>query len=272
MAIQTTDQQEDLSFQDLYHYFVPPPPPVSRWRRWMAVGVVLMAIVLLSNLLIVRNMEVFFGETLCFGWPILVSLVMRSRERARLQPYQPTDSEYNAWVNHGRTWLLHQGLLKLGLTTSDIIGEILYIRGIIWPDSRDGRSYWDQGSPVKIKHGADGLLHASIYRFTFFYPTRHYLAIFSCDVNALHPVNYQTTQTYFYQDIVGIETHERRKNIDNYNYGTQRFEVHISNGEILSSVIYAPEAPVERIVLSLRTLLRDKKYGVNGGGRGYAGS
>jgi hypothetical protein len=91
------------------------------------------------------------------------------------------------------------------------------------------------------------------------------------DINALDKVRFEGTRTYFYNDIVGVETSAMALNDGNVNYAMQHFELQVSNGQSVGATTYVQDLDVDQTVNALRTLLRDKKYGIQGGGFGYIG-
>ena len=127
--------------------------------------------------------------------------------------------------------------------------------------------YRSLNCPVRIKRGKDGQLRASANKFTFFYPTQHYIAAFSCYINALQPLRLEVVQIYFYDDIVGVETTTFSFQLENRTYDMQQFELGVSSGQSMGALTYGPDVAVENMVCSLRMLLCNKKYGSNGGTR-----
>lgn|SRR6266487_395392 len=178
-------------------------------------------------------------------------------------PPIPTDEEYEAWVKSWRNSARRYGIQKLGLDgwKEVEVDTPLYIRSIVWPDSDDASYYRSHGCPVLIKRGLDGRLHASVNRFTFFYPTEHYLAVFAGDVNALGSMRFERTRTYFYEDIVGVETSAFNLNDGLTSNVMQRFDLRVSSGQSISATTYVPDLNVEETVQALRTLLKGKKQG-----------
>ncbi len=206
---------------------------------------------------------------LIISFPLIFDCIRMARYNAKPRP---TDEEYNDRVNSWRPAIRQYGIQKPGLAPDEIIGQPLWVRGIIWPRFWEADYYHRHGCPVLVKQGKDGRPHASIYRFTFFYPTQHYIAVFSGDVNAPGPLRFESTRIYFYDDIVGVETTAFGMPLDTVTYTMQRFELRVSSGNSVGATTYAQDAPVDEVVQSLRVLLRDKKYGIRGGGRGLAGS
>ena len=115
-------------------------------------------------------------------------------------------------------------------------------------------------------------LVSSINKFTIFYPTQHYIAVFNGDINALSPLQFEGTRTYFYDDIVGVDAFSFGEQLDSFTYNLQRFALRVSSGQSSGATTRAMDDSVDQTVRSLRTLLRDKKYGTQGGGWNLAGS
>ena len=178
-----------------------------------------------------------------------------------------TDEEYEAWVKSWRDSLQQDGMKKLGLHDFNEIkvDRPLYLRSIVWPNSADADYYRSQGSPVLIKHGWNGRPHGSVNRFTFFYPTEHSIAVFTVDVKALDSMRFERTRTYFYQDIVGVETSTFNINDGQDCYVMQQFDLRISSGQSISATTHVHDLNVEETVQALRTLLKEKKQGKPGG-------
>jgi hypothetical protein len=183
----------------------------------------------------------------------------------------PTDQEYEDWIRSWQGPIRQYGMQKLGLDESDVLSRPLYVRSLVWPGSSWSKYYQSYNTPIVIKRSADGRPHSSINRYTFFYPTQHYIAVFMMDINALDKVRFEGTRTYFYNDIVGVETSAIALNDGDVNYAMQHFELQVSNGQSVGATTYVHDLDVDQTVNALRTLLRDKKYGIQGGGYGYIG-
>ncbi|MBV9708197.1 MAG: hypothetical protein JO125_12400 [Chloroflexi bacterium] len=91
------------------------------------------------------------------------------------------------------------------------------------------------------------------------------------DVNALGTARFEGTRTYFYDDIVGVETSAITLNDGGTTYAMQHFELRVSSGQSIGATTYLHDVDVDQTVRALRTLLRDKKYGIRGGGYGPSG-
>ncbi|QBD81606.1 hypothetical protein EPA93_38800 [Ktedonosporobacter rubrisoli] len=269
--MQVIDNEQAFSEEELANYFAEPPKVLSKSTRnallfLLVIGVIAFLLTLADMHNPLLLLPVILG---CVGLsiPLIAERIILARYNALLQP---TDEEYNTWVKSRRSSLCQYGMQKLGLQSEDIIGEPLEVWGIIWSHFWEADYYHRYGCPVLVKQGEDGLLHASIYRFTFFYPTQHYIAVFSGDVNALGPQHFELTWTYFYDDIVGVETTAFALTLGDGTYNMQRFELRVSSGQAVGATAYAQEVSIDQTVQSLRALLRDKKYGIRGGERNIA--
>lgn len=283
MNMQSMGVPRKLSAQDLIRYFNWPPPPtpkVSLLPLLVAGGVILLIcpFFILSSELTALIYRDPFGAFIALlpimaGIWFFIKLVQKRPRPAQMPPPPPpppppTDEEYEAWVKSWRNSARRYGIQKLGLDGKNEV-EVdtpLYIRSIVWPNSDDARFYSSNGCPVLVKRGQDGRIHASVNRFTFFYPTEHYLAVFAGDINALGSMRFERTRTYFYEDIVGVETSAFNLNNGLTSYVMQRFDLLISSGQSISATTYVHDLNVEETVRALRTLLKGKKQGGPRGG------
>jgi hypothetical protein len=263
--MQVLNNQPLLSPKEIQDYFEPPP---ANARTLIVIG--LLSMFLLGATCIMSTHESLgsFVWTAFTASPLILGLIQFSIYNAKPRP---TDEQYEAWVNSWRPSIQHYGMQKLGLVPEDIAGDILIVRGQVWPnDNYEGAYYRSHGCPIVVKRGQDGYPHASINKFTIFYPTQHYIAVFNGDVNALSPLRYEGTRTYFYDDVVGVDAFSFGEQLDGYTYNIQRFELRISSGQSIgSTTTRVTDNSVDQIVRSLRTLLRDKKYGTQGGGQSW---
>ncbi len=280
MQMHQAGQSSNLSPQDLQNYFGWPPPPLiiyslsdspQKRQRFLLIGLVLVAAFFLCSFFSQMGIGVLGWAVVAGTIFVLVKILQQpivppSLPTVPPPPPGPTDEEYEAWVKSWRGSIHQLGMQRIGLDVNEIKARPLYIRSIIWPNSNDARYYQSRGGPVCIKRGMDGRPHGSVNRFTFFYPTQHYLAVFICDVNALGTMHFEGTSTYFYDDIVGIETKSFDLDAGSVNYVMQHFDLRVSSGQSIGATTYVHDLDVDQTVKALRTLLRDKKYGTQGGG------
>jgi hypothetical protein len=294
--MQSVSQPSDLSPLDMQRYFSWPPSPrlprLSRSRKKWPLRLFIWLIVIYFFLFVTFGFMASFGAAKELG---IVTLVFMVIECALLiymlyplmywayllirkllasvvpPPPAPTDQQYDDWVRSWRSSVRQYGMQKLGLDENDVLSRPLYVRSLVWPGSSWSKYYRPYHTPIVIKRGADGRPHSSINRYTFFYPTQHYIAVYVVDINALDGVRYEGTRTYFYDDIVGVETSAIVLSDGLANYMMQHFELQVANGQSIGATTYVQDLDVDQTVNALRTLLRDKKYGIQGGGYGYTG-
>lgn len=272
MSTYTTHKVHSLSCQDRQRYFTPPRQDSTNAVRialYVLASFVACPSMLILVILAVISPFVFLAvSSACAGLVIgLVKLLERLKRQQKnsfsapfVVPPPPTDEEYEAWVKSWANAIQQYGVKKLGLDPSDILGQSLYVRSIVWPRSHGAKYYSNYNCPVLIKQGIDKRPHGNINRFTFFYPTQHYIAVFAGDINALHTLRFEETRMYYYKDIVGIETSGMALDDGITTYPMQHFELRVSSGQSISATTYVEDLDVEQTIRALRTLLRDKKY------------
>ena len=281
MQIQDANPSHTLSQQDFMRYFNwPPPVPQPKkhyfkfYRNLIIIYLCLFGISLLcqtlklftnTNTLVVFVTYIFVAIAIS---PLVMFLyrVIKKHLDAQKTPPMLTDQEYENWVRSWQHSIRHYGMQRLGLSAQDVVSSPLYVRSLVWPNSSETRYYYSYNTPLLIKYGADGRPHASVNRYTFFYPTQHAIAVFVADVNALGPARFEGTRTYFYDDIVGVETSAITLNDGITIYAMQHFELRVSSGQSIGATTRVQDLDVDQTVRALRTLLRDKKYGIRGGG------
>lgn len=284
MNMHRMEMPRKLSAQDLMRYFNWPPPLPSKSSPFPIVFVVVILISLCALSIITSAISHAINNNPLGAFVVFLLIaagvwffISNARKKQSPSPIQspppppeqqmplpppiPTDEEYEAWVKSFRNSVRRYGIQKLEL---DGRGEIevdtpLYFRSIVSPNSGDAHFYQSNGCPVLVKRGLDGRLHASVNRFTFFYPTEHYLAVFVGDVNALGTMRFERTRTCFYKDIVGVETSSFNLNDGLTSYIMQRFDLSVSNGESISATTYVHDLNVEETVRALRALLKSRK-------------
>jgi hypothetical protein len=285
MNMQSMSQPGDLSPLDMQRYFGwPPVRPKKKWYFWLFIWLLFIYLFFLLVFVLIdfgeggtldkETVNVFVIITLAFVVPeaaLLAYMVRKLRIFAPPSPPVPTDQQYENWVRSWHGPIREYGMQKLGLNESDVLSQPLYVRSLVWPGSPWSKYYRSYRTSIIIKRGADSRPHSSINRYTFFYPTQHYIAVFMADINALNSVRFEGTRTYFYDDIVGVETSAIAINDGYVNYTMQHFELQVSNGQSVGATTYVHDLDVDQTVNALRTLLRDKKYGIQGGGYGYMG-
>jgi hypothetical protein len=166
----------------------------------------------------------------------------------------------------------------LNMRSYQVTDHILRTHSFVLPGSRMASHYPEK--EVQAKRGKDGQWRFSINVYTYFLPAEHYLAVYSCDVNAFDPSSHiEQTEEYFYNDIVGVTTHPLRDTtiIGNrqYHYRIEMFSLRISNGDTIDlgaslkatplddgqdiPVFSLPHTGFDRTLTTLRRLLRSRR-------------
>ncbi len=190
---------------------------------------------------------------------------------------QPTDQEYDQWVDRQRALIASTALQKVHMDSSELIREPLSLHGVILPGSAEANPY---GGNIHSKKGKDGFYRYSVNVFTYFFPAEHHIAVLSCDVDALDQrAHIEHTDHYFYKDMVGVNTGEGRLQ-DEKERATlliQGFSLRVANGDAIGiggvlsvkvldskdrksgpKVAFA-DTEVSKTVQALLMLLRQKK-------------
>ena len=190
----------------------------------------------------------------------------------------PTDQQYDQWVHAQAQAMLPRALAKFNMRSYQVTDHILRTHSFVLPGSRMASHYPEK--EVQAKRGKDGQWRFSINVYTYFLPAEHYLAVYTCDVNAFDPSSHiEQTEEYFYSDIVGVTTHPLRDTaiIGNrrYRYRIEQFSLRISNGDTIDlgaslkatplddeqhiPVFTLPQTGFDRTLTRLRSLLRSRK-------------
>jgi len=190
----------------------------------------------------------------------------------------PTDQQYDQWVHAQAQAMLPRALAKFNMRSYQVTNQILRTHSFVLPGSRMASHYPEK--EVQAKRGKDGQWRFSINVYTYFLPAEHYLAVYTCDVNAFDPPSHiEQTEEYFYSDIVGVTTHPLQDTAligkRQYRYRIEQFSLRISNGDTIDlgaslkatpldggqdiPVFTLPHTGFDRTLTRLRSLLRSRK-------------
>lgn len=191
----------------------------------------------------------------------------------------PTDEDYDRWLERQARAMLPRALQALNLDKSQITSKILRIHSIVLPGTSLAANYRDD---VHLKMGKDGLWRSSINIYSYFLPSERFIAIFTRDINAMRPKGPfdDRSEEFFYRDIVSItfSVFRDKANIggEEFVYRVQQLSLKIVNGDdirfggYLSAVpidaksgaptILLPDGRVNKTLADLRGLLRAKKH------------
>ncbi len=249
---------------DWQRYFFPKPVPRGSIITCL-VGALFLAIgISLQNIVLIAS-----GCLLLLIGASIIGVIIRSN---------PTDRHYDQWVHKQAQAMLPTALAKFNMRRNQVTDQILRTHSFVLPGSHGASHYPER--EVQAKRGKDGQWRFSINVYTYFLPAEHYLAVYTCDVNAFDPSSHiEQTEEYFYSDIVGVTTHPLRDTaiIGNrqYRYRIEQFSLRISNGDTIDlgaslkatplddgqdiPVFSLPHTGFDRTLTMLRRLLRSKK-------------
>src|SRR5947209_10525717 len=190
-----TATQPRFTRQEIQQYFF--PKPISTGRIIVTTAGALVGLVGLA-LVFTLGPTYFHLSLVLVGGGVLFIGVRRLRAIIRSNP---TDQEYDDWLEDQAEAIIPRALRVLNLDERQITSQILCMHSIILPGSSMASNYYDD---VYLKLGKDGIWRSSVNLYTVFFPTDRFIAMFTRSINALDRVMPadDTTHEYFYQDIV----------------------------------------------------------------------
>ena len=206
------------------------------------------------------------GVIFLIGVGILVVVMIEGANLA-----EPTDAQYDAWLQGKATRLLRSAMGKLGIDRQTTKGY-LQVHGFVLPGMIGSSQY--RPDELLWKKGQDSRVRYSVNLYTYFFLAEHSLVVFMGDINALNQaVQHETIKEYFYRDIVGVILSEERTFIGLYQYRVQHLSVRISNGDTIDVSVNAlpvdtrqnltsftiPDSGIDRTVAQLRSIVREAK-------------
>lgn len=183
-----------------------------------------------------------------------------------------TEQEFDSRLAKDIAALKRASIAKCGIDESDLVGESVILTSPIW--------YPVSGVPNEestlMKRGSDARWRFACYHVQIIHLLEHHLASYACDFNLLRNAAVgDTTDEYFYKDVVSVSTKTESSNISLPNgvvlQSAQVFRLTTSGGTAIQVVIGdarlqqmtgnqgIPSAEVEKAVQNIRTMLRQKK-------------
>lgn len=207
------------------------------------IGVLLIGVGLANNMQTVAPVRLAPTVTFVGLVPIVLGFIIIMV----VHSLQPSDQEYDQWLDRQRYLIASTALQKVHMDKSELIREPLSLRGVILPGSPEANTYSDN---IYDKKGNDGLYRYSVNVFTYFFPAEHHIAVLSSGVDALDQrAHIEHAEHYFYKDMVGVNTGEKRlqDKKDRAILLIQGFSLRVADTE------------VSQTVQALLMLLRQKK-------------
>jgi len=183
---------------------------------------------------------------------------------------RPTDQQMDEWLEEDLKALSKRALNKMGIDETELVSE---------PVQVIGPRLWDvAGAGVFFKRGDDYVLRFSPVGVTIINFTQNQLLAYSCvfDLTTGNVLN-ETTDEYFYKDVVSVSTKSESRTVTIEKLGTvqlnaaETFTLTTTGGTSLSVVLRDPtliekmgggEIPTtraEKAIQTVRKMLREKK-------------
>jgi len=231
--------------------------PFPKWAIWMIViGVVVLIIGLGAG-----------------AGAIIVGLVIAGIGGFGIYSYgqgQPTDQQIDEWLEEDLKGLSKKALNKMGIDETELVSE---------PVQVTGPRLWDvAGASVLFKKGKDNVLRFTPIGVSIINFTQNQLLGYTCvfDFTTGNAMN-ESTDEYFYKDVVSVATKSDSKSVSIAKLGTvqlnaaETFTLTTSGGTSLSVLLRDPtlikkmgggEIPTtraEKAIQTVRKMLREKK-------------
>ena len=165
-----------------------------------------------------------------------------------------------------------KSLQKTSIDESEIVGESVVVTG---------PRFWNTaGADILYKKGGDGKLRFTPISISVLHMTQHQIVSYQCCLD-LTTGNYlnESTDEYFYKDVVSVATKTESKSYSSEKFGTiqlnaaETFVLTTSGGTSVETVLKDPKlielmgggdiptTEAERAIQVVRKMLREKKQG-----------
>jgi hypothetical protein len=258
-----------LSKMEIGRYFFPRPISTG-FIITTTTGALLVLLSLLLMLLFGSNSLDFIllllGLLLCLLGIWLMYVVIKAN---------PSDQDYDDWLAYRASLVIPRAYQALNLQENQLTHRILCIHSILLPGSSLADNYRDE---IFLKQGKDGKWRSSVNLYTYFFPAKSFIAIYTRSIDALNfamPYD-DSSEEYFYQDIISASFKNFRDTLvfddEEYWYRVQQMSFVLSNGYDIRLGAYLKAIPIDRkqgiptiilpsqqVLIELRELLRLKR-------------
>ncbi|WP_040952026.1 hypothetical protein [Gorillibacterium massiliense] len=168
---------------------------------------------------------------------------------------QPTDAEIDEIYAKEMEVGLQRALGKLGVDEDEV--------KLIDPIVIAGPSHKTISTPVWHKHGKDGFWRSSNYETVILYFSEKQVYCYTYRFSIIGNEKNESTDEYFYKDIVSVSTSSENKEFRNANGRIQpvkyeEFKLTTSGGTSITCTI-KDAGSVEKSIQGMKQLLREKK-------------
>lgn len=183
---------------------------------------------------------------------------------------KPSDSQMDVWLEEDLAALQIKSLSKSGTDQSELVGESVVVTG---------PRFWNiSNAEFAFKKGKDNVARYTPTEVSVINFTADQLLIYTCVLDSItgNPLN-ESTDEYFYRDVVSVSTKTKSLNVDIKGQGAlqlnsaETFELTTSGGTSIEVVLRAPNltemmgggdvptTKAEKAIQTVRKMLRERK-------------
>lgn len=162
----------------------------AKFPKWAVASVIVAVLLLASDAYVVGLILAGLGGWRLYSW---------SRK--------PTDQQVDAWIEEALKDVRSKALAKTGIDQSELVADPVVVYG---------PRFWNiGGADVGIKKGADGVVRFMPLGVTVINFTANQLLAYQCalDLATNNPLN-ESTDEYFYRDVVSVSTQSKSRSFD----------------------------------------------------------
>ncbi len=185
---------------------------------------------------------------------------------------KPSDQEMDKYIAEDLSVAKNKSLQKTSIDESELVGESVVVTG---------PRFWNTaGAEILYKKGSDGRLRFTPINVSVLQMTQNQIISYQCCLD-LTTGNYlnESTDEYFYKDVVSVATKTESKSISSEKFGTiqlnaaETFALTTAGGTSIEVILKDPKlidmmgggdiptTEAERAIQVVRKMLREKKQG-----------
>lgn len=159
-----------------------------------------------------------------------------------------SDAEYDKAVQSVLEFLKEQALEKLGVDED----EVSEIKPILFGG-------YDYSNYTLIKQGKDGIWRTNKYEVVYLFFSQNEVHCYTLDFSTSESKTRESTDVYFYKDVVSVSTCSKSVKIEGYEYEYEMFKLVTAGGTALEVSLNDVEKNSRNSINAMRQLLREKK-------------
>ena len=159
-----------------------------------------------------------------------------------------SDAEYDKAVQSVLEFLKEQALEKLGVDED----EVSEIKPILFGG-------YDYSNYTLIKQGKDGIWRTNKYEVVYLFFSQNEVHCYTLDFSTSESKTRESTDVYFYKDVVSVSTCSKSVKIEGYEYEYEMFKLVTAGGTAFEVSLNDVEKNSRNSINAMRQLLREKK-------------